>query len=80
MKVEVQRHYYNSCVNGYDPYDVPFVSEVYAINGNEFLVYDPGYYMGYPHFEWYDITDRRISEEHPGEYEYFVTLFEGETK
>lgn len=74
MIVSVQRHSWNSCIGDYEPYDIPFVSKVYAINENEFLVYDPGTYMVAPHFEWCDFTDRYVPDEKTGEYEYFVTL------
>ena len=74
MMVRVQRHSWNSFLKDYEPYDIPFVSKVYAINGNEYLVYDPGTYMVAPHFKWYDFTERFVPDEKTGEYKYFVTL------
>ena len=74
MKVRVQRHSLNKFISAYEPYDIPFVSNVYGIHENGFLVYDHGTYMVAPHFEWYDITDCYVPDEKTGEYEYFVTL------
>lgn len=76
MIVRVQRHSWNSCLKDYEPYDIPFTSNVYKIQGNEFLVYDPGTYMVAPHFEWYDFTERyvTIGKTDEDEQEYFVTL------
>ena len=74
MIVRVQRHSWNTSISAYEPYDIPFTSNVYAINGNEFLVYDPGTYIVAPHFEWCDFMDCYVPDEKTGEYEYFVTL------
>ena len=74
MIVRVQRHMWNTSISAYEPYDIPFTSKVYTINGPEFLVYDPGTYMVAPHFAWCDFTDRYVPDEKHDEYEYFVTL------
>ena len=73
MMVNVQRHHYNSLIKNYEKWDIPFESEVYAIDGDSFLVYDPGCYLVPGHFEWYDIREHMFAE---GEEEaiYFVTL------
>lgn len=75
MRVQVQRHNYNNAIKNYEMYDIPFESDVYKIDGNLFLVYDPGCYMVPAHFEWVDINEHMFSKDGE-EAIYFVTLAE----
>jgi len=59
FKVVVQRYWCNEI--GCSSYDGFFISKVYAIDGNEFLVYDDGDYSSEPDipggFTWVDFTE-----------------------
>lgn len=44
------------------PWDIPWRSEVYAIDGNRFLVYNPGVGLNSDGFEWVDFTETYITD------------------
>ena len=44
------------------PWDIPWRSEVYAIDGNRFLVYNPGVGLNREGFEWVDFTETYVEK------------------
>jgi len=73
FKVRIVRHYKDQSSEMY--YGV-YVSDVYAINGNSFLVYDPGECDCPPGFTWVDFTETMTSLENKDKIEPVVTLYE----
>lgn len=53
------------------PDDAGFISDVYAIDRNKFLVYEPDY----AHFIWVDFDKHYFKGNDPAPY-YFVSLWE----
>ena len=57
MRVRVTRHSGNSAKEVFECWYGVYVSKVYAIDGDKFLVYDPGDYQSEEGFDWVSIYD-----------------------
>lgn len=75
FKVSVVRH---SKCGKFESYNGIFISKVYAINDDSFLVYDPGEADIKPGFEWVNFNETMTSLNNKEEVEPVVTLYEEE--
>ena len=75
FKVSVVRH---SKHGKFESYNGIFISKVYAINDDLFLVYDPGEADIEPGFKWINFNETMTSLNNKEEVEPVVTLYEEE--
>ena len=75
FKVSVVRH---SKHEKFESYNGIFISKVYAINDDSFLVYDPGEVDIEPGFKWVNFNETMTSLDNKEEVEPIVTLYEEE--
>jgi hypothetical protein len=76
FKVSVTRYYKDN--SSMEHYNGIFISKVYAINNDSFLVYDPGDYNCPAGFVWVDFNEVMTSLNNKEEVEPVVTLYEEE--
>ena len=76
FEVHVTRHSKNE--DGTESYFGMFVSKVYAINGNSFLVYDPGEWDVLARFVWVDFTELMTDINDKESYVSCVELWAGD--